>query len=59
MVGVSYPNILAELYTPPHSPGGFLVLLEESWRNPGGMSYSDVIYHSDRIFRLSLKITSV
>jgi len=54
--------LIPELYTPPHSPGGFLVLLEESyhsWRIPGGIPYSDVIYHSDRIFRLSLKIMSI
>ena len=41
-------------FTLPH------VFLEDSWRIPtipGGIPYSDVIYHSDRFFKLSSKIT--
>ena len=41
-------------------PGGFPLFLEDSWRIPtipGGIPYSDVIYHSDRFFKLSPKIT--
>ena len=60
-----YSDLNSELYTPPRIPGGFLVLLEDSYHSwriptiPGGIPYSDVIYHSDPFFKLSLKITLV
>ena len=65
MLGAFHCHQPPELYTPPRipgAPGGFLPFLEDSWRIPtipGGIPYSDVIYHSDPFFKLSSKITLV